>query len=211
MRPEMLNLASSKEIPLAEVDIRAEQLEGLVPFSTACSTFHCFILQTRSFEKVRDRIKKVAWPPNSGGAVLPASVADETATSDAFLNAFAHDERDDVIDLLASSAIHRPFSSLGVFWRSTSSARKAITTHSFDHGGGHFYRFRLHYEKLRLMPALFARLSDFLLSLVDDCPNHFFKQGPRVSARKWQFYPAATVVSDCDLPRRASEGIKGGR
>lgn len=211
VRSEMLKLASSKVIPLAEEELRAEQIQGLVPLSLSCTIFHCFILQTRSFEKVRDRIKKVAWPPNPEGEAHPASVADETATSEVFLAAFEHAKRDDVIGHLASSAIQRSFNLLGIFWRPTSVAHKTITTHSFDHGGGHFYRFRLHHEKLRRMPALFVRLSDFLISLVDDCPNHFFKQGSRVSARKWQFCPAATVVSDCDLPRRAAEGIEDGR
>lgn len=207
---EMIKLSSSKGIPLSQVDIRIEQFKGLFTFPTTCTMFHCFIFQTRSFEKIRDKIKRVAWSLNLEDEDSLESV-DQTATSEAFLNAFAHNARDDVIRQLSSSAIKRSFNSLGIFWRSTSPALKTISTHSFDHGGGHFYRFRLHREKLSLTSVLFLGLREFLLSIVDDCPNHYFKQGPRVSARKWKFYPSASLISDCDLPRRAAEGIEGRR
>jgi hypothetical protein len=53
-----------------------------------------------------------------------------------------------------------------------------IKCHSFAHGKGHYYRFRLAQHKLNRLPK---SLLDFLLTLPSNCPNAFFSTGPRAS------------------------------
>ncbi len=211
IRSTLSDLSLLKTIPMAEVDVQIPIPKETQTEPLSNASFYCFVLQTRSVEKARDQIKKVLWKteindPQTGDAEL-----DQVAASEAFKIAFSPERRDDLITELAFSAINRSLSTDIIFWRSHPQKNKTISTHSFDHGGGHFYRFRLNFAKLSNVVGQLSQLNTFLLALTDDCPNHFFKQGPRVSARKWLMYPQATRVPESDLPRLAREGIEMAR
>lgn len=53
-----------------------------------------------------------------------------------------------------------------------------ISCHSFAHGVGHYYRFRVATHKLATAPKA---IRDYLLTLPTHCPNQYFLSGPRAS------------------------------
>jgi len=147
--------------------------------------------------------------PNCKSEVVPD--VDESSESGAFSAAFTRARREQAFGVLSAAAIRRSLNSHGMFWCSRSGKRAAIATHSFDHGGGHFYRFRLHHANLCATASSLGALRGFLLSVAYDCPNHFFREGPRVSARRWCHYPPADPLRECPLPQMAVDGIQAGR
>jgi hypothetical protein len=54
-----------------------------------------------------------------------------------------------------------------------------VACRSYDHGGGHYYRYRIATFKLN---KLSKGVRDFLLSLQSYCPDQYFKTGPRASS-----------------------------
>jgi hypothetical protein len=66
----------------------------------------------------------------------------------------------------------------GLFVPSIRRKYKGTITHSFAHGEGLYYQYRLAPDKAKRSPL---RLRDYLFSMLEDCPNHFFQRGPRVS------------------------------
>jgi hypothetical protein len=67
-----------------------------------------------------------------------------------------------------------------------------ITCHSFPHGVGHYYRFRVAKHNASSAPK---PLLDYLLILPSHCPNQYFLSGPRASncTAEIQIQPAHTT------------------
>jgi len=66
----------------------------------------------------------------------------------------------------------------GAFFPSIERKFEDLITHSFAHGDGHFYRYRLMKPRLTACPE---PLREFLELVLTDCPNHFFKASARAS------------------------------
>lgn len=55
---------------------------------------------------------------------------------------------------------------------------------SLQHGG--YYHYRIHKNKLqKLCSEGLSGLSDYLLDVMNDCPSHYFEEGPRSSVLKF--------------------------
>jgi hypothetical protein len=66
----------------------------------------------------------------------------------------------------------------GLFVPSIRRKYKDTITHSFAHGEGLYYQYRLAQDKAKRSPL---GLRGYLFSMLEDCPNHFFQEEPRVS------------------------------
>ncbi len=68
-----------------------------------------------------------------------------------------------------------------------------VKCHSFAHGQGHYYRYRVAIHKLNKAPRF---LRDFLLNLPSCCPNDLFVSGPRGSNFKITIEAKQTHVKE---------------
>lgn len=80
--------------------------------------------------------------------------------------------------------------------------RGEFVEHTFVHGVGRFYRFLFDSRKL-LMDA--GSLSLFLSGLPQNCPNHLFLNGPKVSKGNWTFPVVHKLITCCDLAGLATK------
>ncbi len=136
--------------------------------------FRCLALEIAAAETMRDRLKEAFWKFKrchryECGQVLPIQV----------VKGPGEQEKDQV------SPVMFRLRDFGLFLPATSAKNvTAIRTHSFHHGGGHFYRYRVATQKLASLGQPFRSVSEYLASLFEDCPNHLFRSGPRISAQK---------------------------
>jgi hypothetical protein len=79
-----------------------------------------------------------------------------------------------------------------------------VACHSFAHGEGHFYRYRVAKFKLGCLPE---PLSTFLLALRESCPDSYFKTGPRVSHCQSQVAVTASTEQDSSLVRLTRDAL----
>ena len=99
----------------------------------------------------------------------------------------------------------------GLFVPAVIRGYKDIRTHTFDHSGGGFYRYRVAMGKMTLIPHELSALKDYLDSLFADCPNHFFNDLPRISGVKWPFTPSCSIREDHEMSRFAKEALRNPR
>lgn len=197
-----------KPIPLIEHRIHGTELATTLPLPNTEVSFLCLGSETKSIEKMRDRVKWALWPVSSEEANENGSTTTETTATKALLD--VHD-RTVTVSRLRPLVKTRYLSMHCIFWSSRTPSKKDVFTHSFDHGGGHFYRYRFHKVKARSSAPFAYALRNFLFTVSLDCPNHFFKLGPRISALKWEVSPEAACDEDCDLPELARIALSEAR
>lgn len=76
-----------------------------------------------------------------------------------------------------------------------------------DHSGG-FYFYRLHNQKLDLLCKKFVRLKDYLNNVFDNCPNNYFKEGPRSSKLKFNINTDLIEIQGHEISSLARHGLK---
>lgn len=196
------------ELTLTQTDLGVEH-EAL---SSNSAGLRCLALDVRAIEKVKDRIKTALWPPWS---IASASPAPEQMNQD-----FIRRRLKDFITVLGRPSLNAPqgsetlqrrllsLESHGMFFPKRGQKTKRVRTHSFDHGGGHFYRYRLAQNALWESELIPGALRTYLLSLFEDCPNHFFRAGPRISAVDWPLWPVPTRATGDLLPTLATKALQ---
>lgn len=80
----------------------------------------------------------------------------------------------------------------------------SITCHSFAHGEGHYYRYRLATFKLDPLPE---GLRSFLLTLPAKCPDRYFSSGPRASNLNLRLKIEEECSTTHPMVRLAQEGL----
>lgn len=195
-------------VPFAEFDLVGADT-GLGDVLTAKDVvFRCMALDTGSVEKVKDRVKAALWPTvpetDSTATDLGSSAQPSDEATARLQTALAGCNRIGLLKDIAAARHTRSLRNHCVFCSHRSSKTKAISTHSFDHGGGHFYRYRLCRDKMEHgRPSIGGDVESFLRSLQEDCPNHFFKTGPRISATRWAISPGTETLRGSNLPSLA--------
>jgi hypothetical protein len=184
---------------------------ALLPLPNTEVDFLCLALDAKSVEKIKDRVKSALWPAVTKEISTEELAWTTPARTKAFLSLMAAPNRERIISAVRPLKKSRRFDIHCVFWSPRGPSEKEIVTHSFDHGGGHFYRYRLHRSKAGWHHAFGTGMRDFLFRLRSDCPNHFFEIGPRISAVAWEMYPEATWDADCDLPELARAALREAR
>ncbi len=197
-------------IPLIEVELRTSDLNDyLEPSNFPDMAFQCLCLDTGSSEKVKDKIKIALWKSSQFKGNTKAATED----NDEILHSLQKVIRTFSAGRHEKGSIQSPpqkpaysLLSHGFFIANRPPKPKDIQTHSFDHGGGHFYRYRLANKKInRISPA--NNLFQYLKMLFSDCPNHFFKSGPRISSITWPILPTSKEDSDDMLPHFAKNSL----
>ena len=75
-----------------------------------------------------------------------------------------------------------------------------------DHKGG-FYLYRVHDLKLKKIND-FAQLKDYLFSIFEYCPTHYFNSGPRSSALKFDMPINLVVVKNHEISALVKHGLE---
>lgn len=172
-------------IPLVDFPVIRQQLfpDGGIS-SWPSVNLHCCALDSKSVEKIKDLIKTTLWPvwtfnfSDVEGSAVESVNGQNLQT---LVSILTSREKQTTNSELSRKV--RSLSEFGLFSPAPKKAVNGVQVISFDHGGGHFYRFRLPESKLQVLPPAFSSLKTFLQSLSHDCPNHFFKSpGPRMSA-----------------------------
>lgn len=212
IRQGFQSLASSgRTTALRELEMRPKQV-GFVDWNCFPQSmrFKCLALDTKSAEKVRDMLKWVLrkvkkYPvPCSRKREVPTEYAIRKSleTLSSRLSGFRSNSH--------NTGIVRGWRlrDFGLFVPGTVRKYKDVRTHSFDHGGGHFYRYRTMQSKLKvLMSDQFQPLGSYLNSLYTDCPNHFFKSGPRISALNWPIKARTAELVCHELSMHARQAL----
>lgn len=196
-----------KPIPLVERRIPGTEIAATLPLPNKKVSFICLALKTKSVEKMKDHVKRALWPVAVQEIIAKDSATTETTRTNALLSLLDVQDRTGKVSRLRPLVRTRRLDTHCVFWSARTPSKKDIFTHSFDHGGGHYYRYRLHQVKARRAAPFAAGLSDFLFTVSRDCPNHFFKFGPRISAMEWEVFPETSCDEDCDLPKLARTAL----
>lgn len=201
-----------KNVPLVELTFTPRDL-GLSdePLLRNLVVFRCLAVDVRAIERVKDRIKMALWQPLGRAS---SDISQERIDQ----NVIKHLLQDFIEILAHPSSKHQrlegprgrtlSLESHGMFYPKQSQESKRIKTHSFDHGGGHFYRYRVCQEKLWECERMPGVLRDYLFSLFEDCPNHFFKEGPRISAIDWPIWPLSTRSLQDPLSNLATRALQ---
>jgi len=196
-----------RKIGFVEIQLTSTEMGLPVLGEKNLTGFSCLALDTRSVEAAKDKIKEVLWP------VWKANLAAKAGELG------IGERRGLLLDLInelcptgagVSEAPRRRQLSLldhGLFFPAAKAGLTDIRLVSFDHGGGHFYRFRLSEPKVEAMPSALKCLKDFLYSLAADCPNHFFKSGPRMSGTDWPLQTGSVLIENHELSRLEREAL----
>lgn len=194
-------------IPLIECNIPGTAVPCSLPLPGNDVFLRCLALDTTSVEGVKDTLKEVLWPVEAQETVQSiASFIQQTNTALRVL--IDQPNRAKLLAEIHQLTRHRSLNHHCILGLSRIPQTKEITTHSFDHGGGHFYRYRLCLRKIQGAEHPINKLFVFLQGLNRDCPNHFFKIGPRISATQWNMSPTTEVARQSTLPELARKAIE---
>ncbi len=162
-------------LPLMLLELSLQQA-GVRDWSMFPSSvvIRCLALDLSGSETMRDKLKEAVWQFRRPDAEYRADVGDFIAKQ--------YPEIEKESFRRGRRLMLREF---GLFVPSTTSkCLKQIRTHSFQHGAGHFYRYRVATERLAALENTCHGAARFLTDLFDECPNHLFKSGPRISAQR---------------------------
>jgi hypothetical protein len=201
-------LEQHAEKALFELAFAPEEV-GIVglPQSRQSVEIRCIAVDSRAVERILDGMKRRLWTVRTtedGHGVMSARAPSEVLNS--LTGDLAGKPRKPVLDGGKSLAPYRLRGS-GLFVCQPQRKDKQVVTHSFDHGGGHFYRYRVCPTKLVTWGGRLAGIAEYLSSLFTDCPNHFFMEGPRISAQKWACLPSPLAEAYAELSTVAHSAL----
>ncbi len=206
IRSSFLELRPERE--LIELAATAEEagIRGL-PADRKAVQLKCIAIDSRAVERVRDGMKRRLWTVRGASPsrdIMPARAPSEVLSR--LGEDLVHTSGRPVLDGGRLLPRYRLRDS-GLFVSRRRREDKRVVTHSFDHGGGHFYRYRVSPAKLATCGASLAGIAEYLAGLFTDCPNHFFKEGPRISAQKWACLPSPLSEVDPELSIHARAAL----
>lgn len=198
-------------VPLVELAVTARESgltdRHLFPESII---FRCLALDLGASEQMRDKIKEALWKAQECRNNLPKR-RKETRSVKCRLKSLASDLATSCRQRETTGKVSRrqPFNlrSHGLFIPATTRRVRGLRLHSFDHGGGHFYQYRLAPDKLASLSLSYPNLNEYLHSLFTDCPNHFFRRGPRISALRWPVRPSYTPLGRHPISRMTEAAL----
>ena len=201
---------SAKYLRLVELELTPQQIRltnsDLFP---ATVTFRCLALDLGASEKMRDILKERLWKIR-----VQQNITNKQPEDIEFIKQQLEELASDLAQRGSSGIVQSTtreryrLRNHGLFVPATARKFKGLRTHSFDHGGGHFYRYRVASKKLSSLPPLLKGIDEYLELLFADCPNHFFKSGPRISALKWPIRPSAATSTDHEIAKMARAAHK---
>lgn len=195
-------------VPMTEYEIPGTEIPCSLPEHGNEVIFRCLALETSSVEGIKDVLKEVLWPIDEHEKRQLDSSLIKQNDSAALQMLIDQPGRGLTVEEIRSLTLHRSLKHHCILSLSRIQQMKDIMTHSFDHGGGHFYRYRLCLRKIQGAKHPISKLSEFLRQLNLDCPNHFFKTGPRISAIQCDISPIAEIAWQSMLPELARKGIE---
>lgn len=162
--------------------------------------FRCLALDTAASETMRDKLKEALWQFR-------------TTHSHRFRDASSTPTNRQAVEQTGQvTPLKFRLRDFGVFSPAAATKNmKPVRTHSFQHGAGHFYRYRVATPKLPSAGHSWHAVSEYLGDVFEDCPNHLFRTQPRISAQKLATQVPFAVSTDHDIIRMAAAGSSSGR
>lgn len=191
-------------LPLVEICLSAEDLiKSGINLDCPDLKLQCFAIDTRSVESVKDKLKESLWPV---WALAPAGPT--VSRQDLLCNlVFTLSAKNDSANNCKPRRRLLALKDHGFFSPVQKPPQKDISIFSYDHGGGHFYRYRFSNSKITALPPPLEELRRFLWTVAADCPNHFFKTGPRMSAIDWKTEIKCDLIEDHQISKLAREAL----